>query len=243
MDNTLPVMEIFGPTLQGEGALIGIPTYFIRLGGCDYRCSWCDSMHAVDPAIWKKKAERLEPEGIVHRLGELPKGPLWITLSGGNPAIHECGALVTILQDRGYKVALETQGTIYKPWIAGCDLVTVSPKGPSSETETPLNITTTFFDKLRGDFFTGNKVIKIVIADEADLSYASRVAKLKIGPTMYLQPCNMDYGKDISLTYQRLKLLSDLVTLQKNVTKYPDLRQATILPQLHVLLWGNKIGV
>src|SRR5262249_776223 len=42
------VSEIFGPTIQGEGVLIGLPTVFVRSGGCDYRCSWCDSMHAVD---------------------------------------------------------------------------------------------------------------------------------------------------------------------------------------------------
>ena len=53
---TLRVVEIFGPTIQGEGALIGEPTVFVRTGGCDYRCSWCDSLHAVDSAYrhdWK----------------------------------------------------------------------------------------------------------------------------------------------------------------------------------------------
>ena len=44
------VNEIFGPTIQGEGALIGQPTIFVRTGGCDYRCSWCDTLHAVDSA-------------------------------------------------------------------------------------------------------------------------------------------------------------------------------------------------
>ena len=41
------VSEIFGPTVQGEGPQIGCPTYFIRTGGCDYRCSWCDTPYAV----------------------------------------------------------------------------------------------------------------------------------------------------------------------------------------------------
>ena len=47
----LPVVEIFGPTIQGEGAEAGIPTHFVRVGGCDFRCSWCDTMYAVDPEI------------------------------------------------------------------------------------------------------------------------------------------------------------------------------------------------
>ena len=45
----IPVVEIFGPTIQGEGAEAGVPTHFVRVGGCDYRCIWCDTMYAVDP--------------------------------------------------------------------------------------------------------------------------------------------------------------------------------------------------
>ncbi len=48
--NEIRVSEIFGPTIQGEGVLIGLPTVFVRSGGCDYRCSWCDSLHAVTVA-------------------------------------------------------------------------------------------------------------------------------------------------------------------------------------------------
>ena len=47
---TIRISEIFGPTIQGEGMLIGQPTVFVRTGGCDYRCSWCDTLHAVDSA-------------------------------------------------------------------------------------------------------------------------------------------------------------------------------------------------
>ena len=48
--SAIRVSEIFGPTVQGEGALIGKPTVFVRTGGCDFRCSWCDTLHAVLPA-------------------------------------------------------------------------------------------------------------------------------------------------------------------------------------------------
>ena len=56
---THPVIEVFGPTIQGEGAEAGLPTHFVRFGGCDYRCSWCDTMYAVDPAVLWATAERL----------------------------------------------------------------------------------------------------------------------------------------------------------------------------------------
>ena len=56
VEQTYLVQSIFGPTIQGEGPLMGTKTNFIRLAGCDYRCTWCDSMVAVDPihrATWR----------------------------------------------------------------------------------------------------------------------------------------------------------------------------------------------
>jgi 7-carboxy-7-deazaguanine synthase len=56
MKERIRISEIFGPTIQGEGPLIGRPTVFVRTGGCDYRCSWCDTLYAVLPEYrdeWK----------------------------------------------------------------------------------------------------------------------------------------------------------------------------------------------
>lgn len=83
----LRIAEIFGPTIQGEGALIGAPTVFIRAGGCDYRCSWCDSMHAVDSAN-RHDWNAMSPAEIWQRVRDLSSGqPLTVPISGGNPAI------------------------------------------------------------------------------------------------------------------------------------------------------------
>ncbi|RWD90497.1 MAG: 7-carboxy-7-deazaguanine synthase QueE, partial [Mesorhizobium sp.] len=49
MKGSIRISEIFGPTVQGEGPLIGRPTVFVRTGGCDYRCRWCDTLYAVLP--------------------------------------------------------------------------------------------------------------------------------------------------------------------------------------------------
>ena len=62
------MIEVFGPTIQGEGAEAGLPCNFVRLGGCDFRCSWCDTMYAVDPAEVRANAERMTAEQIVDRL-------------------------------------------------------------------------------------------------------------------------------------------------------------------------------
>ena len=49
MTACIRISEIFGPTIQGEGPLIGRPSIFVRTGGCDYRCNWCDTLYAVLP--------------------------------------------------------------------------------------------------------------------------------------------------------------------------------------------------
>ena len=68
--STIRISEIFGPTVQGEGALIGRPTVFVRTGGCDYRCSWCDTLYAVLPEYrhdWRPMA----PDAILARVDAL----------------------------------------------------------------------------------------------------------------------------------------------------------------------------
>src|SRR3954464_167518 len=78
------VVEIFGPTIQGEGPLAGSKTMFVRLGGCDYRCTSCDSLHAVIPSAVKKHARYLTAEEITDELVRLRgiSGTEWVTLSG-----------------------------------------------------------------------------------------------------------------------------------------------------------------
>jgi hypothetical protein len=66
----IPVVEIFGPTIQGEGAEAGMATHFVRVGGCDFRCSWCDTMYAVDPEVVRATAEKLSSQEIVGRVAD-----------------------------------------------------------------------------------------------------------------------------------------------------------------------------
>src|SRR5438477_1924010 len=105
---TFPVIEVFGPTIQGEGAEAGLPTHFVRLGGCDYRCSWCDTLYAVLPDEVRRNSTGMTPPEIVVRLQELGATTPWITLSGGNPALHQLGPLVDALHAASYFVAVET---------------------------------------------------------------------------------------------------------------------------------------
>src|SRR3954469_6718111 len=167
-----PVIEIFGPAIGGEGAEAGLPTHFVRLGGCDYRCAWCDTLYAVDPATVRAASERLLAAEIVERVQELDGHPEWVTLSGGNPALHRLDALVDRLQDAGFKVAVETQGSVWRPWLAGVGRLTISPKPPSSGMATEIHARqlARFMSAAAGAF--DRSVLKVVCFDEVDVTWA-----------------------------------------------------------------------
>ena len=234
------VSEIFGPTIQGEGALIGQPTVFVRTGGCDFRCSWCDSMHAVDNAYrdhWKP----MTPEAILHDVTRLSGGtPILVTLSGGNPAIQPMAKLIQLGQRQGYYFAMETQGSVVKDWFEALDMLVLSPKPPSSGMTTDWGLVAECVEAGQGT----QTVLKIVVFNEADFAYAREAASRFPQLPVYLQPGNHTPPPpedDTAVVDQdgidaRMRWLVDRVTEEK----WYDAR---VLPQLHVSLWGNKRGV
>ncbi len=233
----LRIAEIFGPTIQGEGALIGEPTVFVRSGGCDYRCSWCDSMHAVDPAFRHDWAA-MSTETVWDRVHTLSGGqPLTISLSGGNPAIQDFGPLIARGRSEGYRFACETQGSIAKPWFSELDTLVLSPKPPSSGENVDWDVFASCIEVAQSGPKT---VIKIVIFDEADYDWARAVADRFPALPLYLQPGNPEVDPDQPVDPQglsdRLLWLVEKVTSDGWFTPW-------VLPQLHVLLWGNKRGV
>ncbi|MBE3559281.1 MAG: 7-carboxy-7-deazaguanine synthase QueE [Ktedonobacteraceae bacterium] len=233
------VSEIFGPTIQGEGALIGKPTVFVRTGGCDYRCSWCDTLYAVLP---ERKAEwtPLTIEEIMAEIRKLSgRKPLLITLSGGNPALQPLEPLIDAGHAEGYTFAIETQGSVPRPWFAKLDYLTLSPKPPSSQQVTR-------WDRLERSIAYGRAgisqiALKVVIFGEEDFAYARHVAERYPDIPMYLQvgnhtPPHVSAQIDAAGILHRMNWLIERVTTERwyNVT---------VLPQLHTLLWGNKRGV
>src|SRR5258707_11321726 len=109
---TIMISEVFGPTIQGEGAFIGKPTVFVRTGGCDYRCDWCDTLYAVLPE-YKSDWHPMTTEEIFAELQRLSSNkPILVTLSRANPAIQPLGDLIDLGHAHGYTFAIETQGSI-----------------------------------------------------------------------------------------------------------------------------------
>ena len=84
----IPVLEIFGPTIQGEGMVVGQKTMFVRTAGCDYRCAWCDSAFTWDGSA-KDHIKQMRPEDIWNELEDtlVETDFSFVTISGGNPAL------------------------------------------------------------------------------------------------------------------------------------------------------------
>src|SRR5262249_29697994 len=132
MKARIRISEIFGPTIQGEGPLIGRPSVFVRTGGCDYRCTWCDTPYAVLPE-YRHEWKPMTPGAIMAQVDELAGGkPVLVTLSGSNPALQPLAPLIALGRKHGHSFALETQGSISQPWFAELDWLILSPKPPSA---------------------------------------------------------------------------------------------------------------
>lgn len=235
----LRIAEIFGPTLQGEGAQIGRPTVFVRLGGCDYRCSWCDTMYAVDP-IHKASWVPMPTSEVLDEIDRLAEAPILVTLSGGNPALAPLGPLIMDgHEERGHQFTMETQGSQPRPYMAWLDHLCLSPKPPSSGMHTNHELLAECLQLGRqGRAGIANTILKVVVFDEPDYLYARDIATRHPGVPFFLQAGNTAVAQDAppSDTLEVVRMLSERAINDR----WYGVR---ILPQLHVLLWGNARAV
>jgi 7-carboxy-7-deazaguanine synthase len=123
-DDRLRIAETF-TSIQGEGSLIGTPSFFIRTTGCNLRCEWCDTPYTS----WR-------PEGVWRSIAELvaevPSHVRHVVVTGGEPMLWAgLPALTAALRGRGLHVTIETAGTIHQS--LACDLMSVSPKLANSD--------------------------------------------------------------------------------------------------------------
>ncbi|TYO72126.1 7-carboxy-7-deazaguanine synthase QueE [Rossellomorea marisflavi] len=237
----IPVLEVFGPTIQGEGMVIGQKTMFVRTAGCDYSCAWCDSAFTWDGSA-KDDIRLMTADEVWDKLKEIGGDRFsHVTISGGNPALlPQIGDLLAILKANGIGSALETQGSRWQDWFYDIDDLTISPKPPSSTMETDYDRLDLIVSRLveNGSNFS----LKVVVFDELDLEYAKVIHLRYKGVPFYIQTGNPDVSMEdtprlvssLLLDYERL---IDVVCEQK------ELNDVRVLPQLHTLVWGNKRGV
>lgn len=229
----LAISECF-LTVQGEGAYIGKPTVFVRTGGCEYRCSWCDTLYAVLPEH-KDEWHVMTDEEVFAEVQRLSPAPILITLSGGNPAIQPLGNLIDLAHRHGYTLCMETQGSIARPWMARLDYLTVSPKPPSSGMDTR-------WERLDACLALKQPIttLKVVVFDDADYVYARDVHTRYPRLPMYLQPGNATPPQvgdfDLQGVLNKTRWLINKVIADR-------WNDVVVLPQMHSILWSNRRGV
>lgn len=144
--------------------------------------------------------------------------------------------MIALGRAEGYRFACETQGSIARDWFADLDLLVLSPKPPSSGEAVDWDA---FAACLRAAG-AARAVMKIVIFDQADYDWARAAAARHPELPLYLQPGNSEVDPDTPVDLQscidRLHWLIEKVTGDGWFTP-------RVLPQLHVLVWGNKRGV
>ncbi|MED2709430.1 MULTISPECIES: 7-carboxy-7-deazaguanine synthase QueE [Bacillus cereus group] len=235
----IPVLEIFGPTIQGEGMVIGQKTMFIRTAGCDYSCSWCDSAFTWDGSA-KEQVRQMAPEEIWNELVEIGgENFSHVTISGGNPVLlKNIQLLLTVLKENGIRTAIETQGSKWQEWLLQIEEVTISPKPPSSKMKTDFTMLDSVIHKLERKDFS----LKVVVFEDYDFEYAVKVHKRYPQVPFFLQ-----VGNDDTKTVDDVALIKNLLQkyerLIEKVVQCKEMNDAKVLPQLHALVWGNKRGV
>ena len=239
VSETICISEIFGPTIQGEGAFIGLPTVFVRTGGCDYHCSWCDTVYAVENRF-RKDWTNMSAEKILKKVHMLSgERPLLVSLSGGNPALQPLGRLLDLGKSSGFTFGLETQGSVAKDWFSKLDFLTLSPKPPSSGMATD-------WQKLQECIEAAGKALttlKFVLLDEADYLFAREIAAKFPALPVYLQPCNHTPPNSVAERTVEIEKINERMLWIVERVIADAWFTARVLPQLHVILWGNKRGV
>lgn len=240
---TIPILEIFGPTVQGEGLLVGQKTMFVRTAGCDYRCSWCDSAFTWDGSA-KDDIQQMTADEVIAELDRLAEGRYaHVTISGGNPALlGGISELVERLIARGVRAAVETQGSRWQDWLLDIDDVTLSPKPPSSGMDTDFARLDEIVEKLWNRYARKGLCLKVVVFNEDDLQFAITVHERYPEIPFVMQTGNEDVRNSddqelVQKLLRRYEWLIDQVALE------PRLNRIRVLPQLHTLVWGNKRGV
>ena len=165
MESLIPVMEQFY-TLQGEGYHQGKAAYFIRLGGCDVGCVWCDVKDSWDAG----KHPLRKIDDIISEAKKYP-GRLAV-VTGGEPLMHDLTGLTNRLHDAGFKTNIETSGS--SEFSGEWDWICLSPK----KFKAPLPGILTLAHEL-----------KVVIFNKSDFAWAEKyAAQVSAECKLYLQP-------------------------------------------------------
>ncbi len=229
-DDRLRIAETFH-SIQGEGSLVGVPSFFIRTTGCNLRCEWCDTPYTS----W-------EPEGDWWTIDELvaavPPMVRHVVVTGGEPMLWKnLPALTRALRANGRHVTIETAGTVFQS--LECDLMSVSPKlansdpGPGRPADVRADHAArrSNLDVLRRLLERYDCQLKFVVGEPADLDEIARLlAELPAfaSDSVLLMPLGVEAGEVV----RRGRWLVELCKT----------RGYRYTPRLHIDLYGDTRG-
>lgn len=242
--NRLVVSEIFGPTVQGEGPSVGKIAGFLRLGGCNLHCTWCDTPYTwrysdqyphVSNQVFDKKKElrQIPDEWIVDEVSKM-RVPLLI-ITGGEPLLQakRLARLVYTLRKtqstRYLKFEIETAGTLFPTaLIQGGLRFNVSPKLSNSGNTKSIRYKSEVLHAFNG---LESTAFKFVVTSPEDLKEID------------------DIVREIAIPARKIWVMPEGTSsdqLEENLQGMVDeviARRWNITPRLHVQIWGNQRGV
>lgn len=226
----LLVSEVFGPTLQGEGPSAGQAAVFVRLGGCNLRCRWCDTGYTWNHERYDLSAELTvrRTEDVAHDV--LALGPRLVVLTGGEPALqaHEAARLARIVTAAGARMEIETNGTASLEGLESLvGLIVASPKLSSAGMRATARLRWPVLQRLAA---IPHVVFKFVVAGPSELTEVDAVVDRLCLPAskVWIMP----------EAVEREALLGGMGLLAAPVAE----RGWSLSGRLQVLLWGDERG-
>lgn len=229
-DDRIRIAETFH-SIQGEGGLVGVPSFFIRTTGCNLRCDWCDTPYTS----WQPEGDWQSIDALV---AAVPAAARHVVVTGGEPMLWQnLPRLTAALRATGRHVTIETAGTVFQS--LACDLMSISPKLASSDPgpDRPEGVRADHAarrlapDVLTKLLTTYECQLKFVIAEPGDLAEIDRLMATlpPIAPTAILL---MPLGTRAADVHERARWIAELCKA----------RGWRYTPRLHIDLWGDTRG-
>ncbi len=208
------VNEIFS-SIDGEGLRTGELATFIRLAGCNMRCSYCDTLYALNG----NDGRELKISEIIKKVEKYKTKN--ITLTGGEPLIHkDVDLLIDELINKGYKVNIETNGSILIDKYLNRCLITMDYKAPSSLMEKKMLLSN--IEKL-----TDSDVLKFVVKESDFNTVEKTIKSYNIKSYIYISPI---FGKvEPAKIVEFMKVMSE---------RGVNMEKVRVQVQLHKIIWN-----
>lgn len=234
MTATLPVSELFGPTIQGEGPAAGQAAMFLRTMGCNLSCSWCDTPYTWDGHRFDLRAEttHMTPHEIAEKVAG--RAPI-VVITGGEPLLHQekPGWLALLgLLVRKHRIHIETNGTKLPNWptLRHAEVINVSPKLPNAGRHRGRQNPAIHPELGEHAQRYHNLHLKVVCTDAEDVERAALLATEHGWPT------------------GRVWVMPEGTTRDTLAQRWPVIADAAIkhglnaTHRLHVMAWGDERG-